>query len=91
MNICGPMANGDLALAFHFQYFRYPVAEFVGSTSKKATIPVFKRVFDTYGVSKEINRITVHLSTAINLKNTHKKKGSSTEKSHQGGLKPTAT
>ena len=37
------------------------------------------------------NRITVHLSTAINLKNTHKKKGSSTGKSHQGGQKPTAT
>ena len=33
---------------------RYPVVEFMGSTSEKATIPVFKRVFDTYGVPKEI-------------------------------------
>ena len=36
------------------QYSRYPVVEFVGSTSEKVTIPVFKRVFDTYGVPKEI-------------------------------------
>ena len=54
VDICGPMANGDLALAFHFQYFRYPVAEFMGSTSEKATIPAFKRVFDAHGVPKEI-------------------------------------
>ena len=48
------MANGDLALVFYCQYARYPVVEFVGSTNEKATIPVFRRVFDTYGVPKEI-------------------------------------
>ena len=54
VDFCGPMANGDLALVFYCQYFRYPVVKFVGSTSEKATIPVFKRLFDTYGVPKEI-------------------------------------
>ena len=50
----GPMASSDLALVFYCQYARYPVVEFVGSTSEKATIPIFRRVFDTYGVPKEI-------------------------------------
>ena len=54
VDFCGPMANGDLALVFYCQYSRYPVVEFVGSTSEKATTPVFKRVFDTYGVPEEI-------------------------------------
>ena len=54
VDFCGPMANGDLALVFYCQYSRYPVVEFVGSTSEKVAIPVFKRVFDTYGVPKEI-------------------------------------
>ena len=49
-----PMVNGDLALVFYCQYARYPVVEFVGSTSEKATIPIFRRVFDTFGVPKEI-------------------------------------
>ena len=35
-------------------YVGYSVVEFVGSTSEKATIPIFRRVFDTYGVPKEI-------------------------------------
>ena len=54
VDFCGPMGNGDLALVFYCQYARYPVVEFVASTSEKATIPVFRRVFDTYGVPKEI-------------------------------------
>ena len=54
VDFCGPMANGDLTLVFYCQYARYPVVEFVASTSEKATIPVFRRVFDTYGVPKEI-------------------------------------
>ena len=54
MDFCGPLANGDLALVFHCQYSRYPVIEFVGSTGAKATIPVFRRVFDIYGVPEEV-------------------------------------
>ena len=48
------MASYDLALVFYCQYTRYPVVEFVGSMREKATIPTLKRVFDTYGVPKEI-------------------------------------
>ena len=54
VDFCGPLANGDFALVFHCQYSRYPVVEFVGSTSEKATIPVFRRVFDTYGVPEVV-------------------------------------
>ena len=54
VDFCGPLANGDLALVFHCQYSRYPVIEFVGSTGAKAAIPVFRRVFDTYGVPEEV-------------------------------------
>ena len=57
VDFCGPMANGDLALVFYCKYSRYPVVEFVGSTSEKVTIPVFKRIFDTHTVPKEINEI----------------------------------
>ena len=54
MDFCGLIASGDLALVFYCQYARYPVVEFMGSTSEKATILIFRRVFDTYGVPKEI-------------------------------------
>ena len=54
VDFCRPMASCDVALVFYCQYARYPVVEFVGSTSEKATIPIFKRVFDTYEVPKEI-------------------------------------
>ena len=47
VDFCGPMASGDLALVFYCQYARYPVVEFVGPTSEKATIPIVRRVFDT--------------------------------------------
>ena len=80
VDFCGPMASGDLALVFYCQYARYPVAEFVGSTSEKATILIFRRVFDTYGVPKEIKSDNGPPSTAINLKNTRRRKGSSTGK-----------
>ena len=48
VDFCRPMASGDLALVFYCQYARYAVVEFVGSTSEKSTIPIFRRVFDTY-------------------------------------------
>ena len=54
VDFCGPLANGDLAFVFHCQYSRYPVVEFVGSTSEKATISVFRRVFDTYGLPEVV-------------------------------------
>lgn len=54
VDFCGPLANGDLALVFHGQYSRYPVVKFLGSTSERATIPVFRRVYDTYGVPEVV-------------------------------------
>ena len=80
MDFCGPMASGGLALVFYCQYATCPVVEFVGFTSEKTTIPTFKRVFDTYGVPKKSNQITDRPSTAINSKNTQKRRGLSTEK-----------
>ena len=54
VDFCGLLGNGDLALVFHCQYSRYPMVEFVGCPSEKATIPVFRRVFDTYGVPEVV-------------------------------------
>ena len=80
VDFCGPMASGEIALIFYPQYARYPVVEFKESKSEKAAIPIIRRMFDTYGVQKEINQITDHPSTAINLKNTRKRRGLSTVK-----------
>ena len=60
VDFCRPLANRDLALVFHCQYSRYPVVEFVGSTSGKATIPVFRRVFNTYGVPEVVKSDNGH-------------------------------
>ena len=49
VDLCRPLANRYLALLFHCQYTRYPVAEFLIPTSKKSTIPECRRVFDTNG------------------------------------------
>ena len=54
VDFCGPMASGDIALIFYPQYARYPVVEFEESKSEKAGIPIIRRMFDTYGVQKEI-------------------------------------
>ena len=54
VDFCGPMASGDIALIFYPQYARYPVVEFEESKSEKAAIPIIRRMFDTYGVQKEI-------------------------------------
>ena len=50
----GPLAIGDLALMFHCQYSSYSVVEFVGSTGEKANFPVFRSVFDTYGLPEAV-------------------------------------
>lgn len=74
VDFCGPLGNGDLALVFHCQYCGYSVVEFVGSTSEKSTIPIFRRVFDAYRVPevvKSANDPCAHPSTAIDLKNTN--------------------
>ena len=80
VDFCGPMASGDLALVFYCQYARYPVVEFVGSTSEKATIPTFRGCSTHMECQKKSNQITDRPSTAINSKNTQTRRGLSTEK-----------
>ena len=43
-----------MALVFWDQYARYPVVEFTSSTSADYVIPLFTRVFNTYGIPEEI-------------------------------------
>ena len=43
-----------MALVFWHQYAWYPVVEFTLSTSADYVIPIFTRVFNTYGIPEEI-------------------------------------
>ena len=43
-----------MALVFWDQYSRYPVVEFVTSTSAEAIIPQLTRVFTKYGIPEEV-------------------------------------
>ena len=52
---CGTVSNKDMALMFWDQYSRYPVVEFVTSTSAEAVIPQLTRVFTKYGIPEELN------------------------------------
>ena len=54
VNFAGPLRNKDVALVFWDQYARYPVVEFTSSTSADYVIPLFMRVFNTYGILEEI-------------------------------------
>ena len=88
VDFCGPMANGDLALVF---YANIPDTQWSNSWDplvKRQPSRCSRGCLTHMEYQRRSNRITVHLSTAINLKNSHKKKGSSTGKSHQGGKKP---
>ena len=54
VDFAGPLRNKDMALVFWDQYARYPVVEFTSSTSADYVIPLFTRVFNTYGIPEEI-------------------------------------
>ncbi|PFX25910.1 Uncharacterized protein K02A2.6 [Stylophora pistillata] len=54
VDFAGPFPNKDMALVFWDQYSRYPVVEFVTSTSAEAVIPQLTRVFTTYGIPEEV-------------------------------------
>ena len=54
VDFAGPFQNKDMALVCWDQYSRYPVVEFVTSTSAEAVIPQLTRVFTTYGVPEEV-------------------------------------
>ena len=45
-----------MALVFWDQYSRYPVVEFVTSTSAEAIIPQLTRVFTKYGIPEEVKK-----------------------------------
>ena len=54
VDFAGPFPNKDMALVLWDQYSRYPVVEFVTSTSAEAVIPQLTRVFTTYGIPEEV-------------------------------------
>ena len=54
VDFAGPLRNKDMALVFWDQYARYPFVEFTSSTFADYVIPLFTRVFNTYGIPEEI-------------------------------------
>ena len=53
VDFCGPFSCGTYCLLFVDDYSRYPVVEFVTSTSEPATIPKFEKVFAQFGIPEE--------------------------------------
>ena len=53
-NFAGPLRSKDMALVFWDQYARYPFVKFTSSTFADYVIPLFTRVFNTYGIPEEI-------------------------------------
>ncbi|XP_028407158.1 uncharacterized protein K02A2.6-like [Dendronephthya gigantea] len=54
MDFAGPLPNKDTILVMWDQYAKYPVVEFVTTTSAETTIRALERIFTTYGTPKEI-------------------------------------
>ena len=54
VDFAGPFPSKDIALVFWDQYSRYPVVEFVTSTSAEAVIPQLTLVFTTYGIPEMV-------------------------------------
>ena len=80
MDFCGPMASSDCALVFYCQYARYPAVEFVAPRARKLQYRYSGGCSTHMGCQKRSNQIMDHPSTAVNLKNTRRRKGLSTEK-----------
>ena len=53
MDFCGPFTCGTYCLLFVDAYSKYPVVEFVTSTSEPATIPKFENVFAQFGIPEK--------------------------------------
>ena len=53
VDFCGPFPCGTYCLLFVDDYSRYPVVEFVTSTSEPATIPKFEKVFAQFGIPEQ--------------------------------------
>lgn len=54
VDFAGPFPIKEMALVFWDQYARYPVVEFVTTTSADSVIPLFTRVFNRHVISEEI-------------------------------------
>ena len=54
MDFAGPLPNKDTILVLWDQYAKFPVVEFVTTTTAESTIRVLDRVFMTYGIPKVI-------------------------------------
>ena len=91
VDFAGPLRNKDMALVFWDQYAWYPVAEFTSSTSADYVIPIFTRVFNTYGIPEEIKRMMGPRLMDQSLRTLLGNKGSDTERSPLGGLKVMVT
>ena len=53
VDFCGPFPCGTYCLLFVDYYSRYPVVEFVTSTSEPAMIPKFEKLFAQFGIPEE--------------------------------------
>ena len=54
VDFAGPFPIKEMALVFWDQYARYPVVEFVTTTSADSVIPLFTSVFNTHVIPEEI-------------------------------------
>ena len=54
VDFAGPFPIKEMALVFWDQYARYPVVEFVTTTSADSVIPLFTRVFNRHVIPEEI-------------------------------------
>lgn len=50
----GPTRQGDYLLVIVDDFSRFPIVEFVSSTSAKSTIPTLDKVFSEYGIPKTV-------------------------------------
>ena len=91
VDFAGLFPNKEMALVFWDRYSRYPVVEFVTSTSAEAVIPQFTRVFTTYGILEEVKTDNGPHLIDRNLRNMPKSNCSGTEKSHLGGQRQMVT
>ena len=87
VDFAGPLWNKYMALVFWDQHAGYPVVEFTSSTSADYVIPLFTRLFNTYGIPEEIKTDNGPPFNGSKFRN----KGSDTERSPLGGLKLTVT
>ena len=53
-DFCGPYPSGDYLLVVIDEYSRFPVVERVTSTSARAVIPIFHKIFTDYGLVEKV-------------------------------------